>query len=55
MEKNMQVNFEYLDKRVIDSLERTDLERIRHELSKIKTPTIVSGVGGSSVVSEFTS
>ena len=55
MEKNMQVNFEYLDKRVIDSLERTDLERIRHELSQIKTPTIVSGVGGSSVVSEFTS
>lgn len=55
MEKNMQINFEYLDKRVLDSLEKTDLERIRHELSKIDNPTLVSGVGGSSVVSEFTS
>ena len=53
MEKNMQINFEYLDKRVLDSLERTDLEKIRYELSKINTPTILSGVGGSSVVSEF--
>lgn len=53
MEKNMQVNFEYLDKRVLDALERTDLERIRYELSQIKTPTLLSGVGGSSVVSEF--
>ena len=55
MEKNMQVNFDYLAKRVIDSLSMTDLERIRFELSKIDNPTLVSGVGGSSVVSEFTS
>ena len=53
MEKNMQINFEYLDKRVLDSLERTDLGKIRYELSKLNKPTILSGVGGSSVVSEF--
>lgn len=53
MEKNMKVNFKYLKERVIDSLEQTDLEFIRHELSKINEPTIFSGVGGSSVVSEF--
>ena len=53
MEKNMKVNFKYLKERVIDSLEHTDLEFIRHELSRINEPTIFSGVGGSSVVSEF--
>ena len=53
MEKNMQINFKYLKERVIDSLEHTDLEYIRHELAKIDEPTIFSGVGGSSVVSEF--
>lgn len=53
MEKNMQINFKYLKERVIDSLEHTDLEFIRHELSRINEPTIFSGVGGSSVVSEF--
>ena len=53
MEKNMQINFKYLKERVIDSLEHTDLEFIRHELAKINEPTIFSGVGGSSVVSEF--
>lgn len=53
MEKNMQINFKYLKERVIDSLNYTDLEFIRHELSKINEPTIFSGVGGSSVVSEF--
>lgn len=53
MEKNMQTNFKYLERRVIDSLERTDLEFIRNQLRKLKYPTILSGVGGSSVVSEF--
>lgn len=53
MEKNMQVNFKYLKERVFDSLAHTDLDYIRHELSKINEPTIFSGVGGSSVVSEF--
>lgn len=53
MEKNMYINFDYLKERVIDSLEHTDLEYIRYQLSTIKEPTIFSGVGGSSVVSEF--
>lgn len=53
MEKNMQINFQFLKERVIDSLNKTDLEYIRYELKKLKEPTIFSGVGGSSVVSEF--
>lgn len=53
MEKNMKINFEYLKRRVEDALDRTDLEFIRNELLKIKDASIVSGVGGSSVVSEF--
>lgn len=53
MEKNMKINFEYLKRRVEDALDRTDLEFIRSELLKIKDASIVSGVGGSSVVSEF--
>lgn len=52
-QKNMQVNFDFLKERVVDSLDNTDLEFIRKELSKLKEPTIISGVGGSSVVSEF--
>ena len=53
MEKNMQINFKFLKERVIDSLENTDLEFIRNELSKLDKPTLFSGVGGSSVVSKF--
>lgn len=53
MEKNMKVNFEFLRERVVDSLDNTDLEFIRNELAKLKEPTLFSGVGGSSVVSEF--
>lgn len=55
MEKNMNVNFDYLDKRVLDSLSNSDLERINYELKHILSPTLISGVGGSSVVSTFTS
>ena len=55
VEKNMKFNFKYLKGRVIDSLENTDLEFIRRELSNLDEPTIFSGVGGSSVVSDFAS
>ena len=55
MEKNMKENFEKLERRVFDSLNDTDLERINYELSKIDGPTLVSGVGGSSVVSDYAS
>ena len=53
MKKNMKVNFDFLKERVVDSLDNTDLEFIRNELSKLDNPTLFSGVGGSSVVSEF--
>ena len=53
MEKNMKINFDFLKERVVDSLDNTDLEFIRNELSKLSEPTLFSGVGGSSVVSEF--
>ena len=52
-QKSMQINFDFLKDRVIDSLDNTDLEFIRKELSKLSGPTLFSGVGGSSVVSEF--
>ena len=53
MEKNMKTNFKFLKERVVDSLDNTDLEFIRNKLSKLNEPTLFSGVGGSSVVSEF--
>ena len=53
MGTNMQVIFEYLKERVVDSLNSTDLEFIRYELSKLNEPTLFSGVGGSNAVSEF--
>jgi hypothetical protein len=55
MKKNMQENFNLLEERVSDALSATDLEFIRRKLKKIKGNTICSGVGGSSVVSEFAS
>ena len=51
----MQENFDILSDRVLDALNKTDLEEIRNILSNIKTPTIVTGVGGSKVVAVFTS
>ena len=51
MKPNMHDNFKLLEERVLDSLEKTDLERISSKLKEIKTPTITTGVGGSSVVS----
>lgn len=53
MKPNMHDNFKLLEERVLDSLEKTDLERIRYHLKKIDTPTITTGVGGSSVVSTY--
>ncbi len=53
MKKNMKVNFEYLKRRVEDTFDNTDIEYINYELSKLDKPTLVSGVGGSSVVSDF--
>ena len=55
MEKNMKENFEKLEGRVNYSLNNTDLDKVNYELSRIDKPTLVSGVGGSSVVSEYAS
>lgn len=55
MEKNMKENFEKMKGRVFDSLCDTDLERINYELAKIDDATLISGVGGSSVVSAYAS
>lgn len=55
MKTNMQYNFKELERRTIDTLDNTDLTKINYELSRITTPTLVSGVGGSSVVSEYAS
>ena len=52
---NMEFNFMILKNRVLDSFEKTDLEYIRYELAKLKDPTLFSGVGGSSVVSNYAS
>ena len=52
-QQNMQINFELLNDRIVDSLYNTDLDYINSELSKLSEPTLFSGVGGSSVVSEF--
>lgn len=53
--KNMDENFDLLKQRVIDSLNNTNLKEINKTLLSIDKPTLVSGVGGSSVVSEYMS
>ena len=55
MKKNMKENFEKLEERVFDGLYHSDLKSINYKLSKINGPTLTSGVGGSSVVSEYAS
>lgn len=55
MKADMYDNFKLLESRVIDTLEKTDLEKIKKELKKLTTPTICTGVGGSNVVSNFAS
>lgn len=51
----MKDNFRLLTKRVVDSLERSDLEYIYSKLRELKDPTILTGSGGSSVVSLYAS
>ncbi|HAB66006.1 MAG TPA: hypothetical protein DCE23_01430 [Firmicutes bacterium] len=55
MKPTMYDNFNLLEKRVIDTLTKSDLERIKEVLQRIKSPTICTGVGGSNVVSNFAS
>lgn len=51
--ENMDVTISKILPRVLDSLEKTDLDRIFKTLESIKEPTIVTGVGGSSIVAQF--
>lgn len=51
----MNENFAQLEERVTYSLSKTDLEKINYELARITGSTIVTGVGGSSVVAAFAS
>ena len=53
MRENMYDNFNKLEGRILDSISKTDLILIREILSNITEPTLVSGVGGSSVVSNY--
>ncbi len=53
--ENMYENFNKLEERVFNSLSKTNLGEIKEILSNIKEPTLVSGVGGSSVVSNYLS
>lgn len=55
MKKNMNENFNLLESRLWCALSKTYLEKIRYELGKIKEPTLISGVGGSSIVSIYAS
>jgi XTP/dITP diphosphohydrolase len=52
---NMDYQFDNLCSRVSYSMNNSDLDFINQELSMINEPTIVTGVGGSSVVSTFAS
>ncbi len=54
MRENMNDSFEKLQERVLDTLDKTDLLAIKEILASIDGPTLVSGVGGSHVVSAFT-
>lgn len=50
---DMYTNLDKMLPRILDTLNKTNLDYIFKELSSIKGPTIVTGVGGSSVVGEF--
>lgn len=50
---DMYVNLNKIMPRVLDALRNTDLNDIFYKLENIKEPTIVTGVGGSSVVATF--
>lgn len=51
----MEKNFNLLFDRVIDSLDKTDLSKIRDKLNSIKGNTVCVGAGGSYVVADFMS
>lgn len=55
VDNKMNIIFYNLKKSVSDSFENTDLDKVNYALQKIDSPTLVTGVGGSNVVSCFAS
>lgn len=55
MEKNGNENFEKLEKRVKEGFSDSDLDKMFYTLQEIQDSILVTGVGGSSVVSEMAS
>lgn len=55
MKENMNYNFFKLENRILDTISKSDLKTIKSILSSITEPTLVSGVGGSHVVSNYLS
>lgn len=53
MKVNMEENFKLLESRLSYSLYHTDLEKINYYLRLINDATIVTGVGGSSIVAAY--
>ena len=53
MKVNMEENFKLLESRLFYSLYHTDLEKINYYLRLINDATIVTGVGGSSIVAAY--
>ena len=51
--ESMETCFFRLNPRIWESVKKTDMDALFLSLSEIKEPTIVTGVGGSSVVSAF--
>ena len=51
----MEQNFNLLQERVLDTLEKSDLLAIKQQLKNIKGNTVLVGAGRSSVVSTFAS
>lgn len=51
----MKDNYDVLEKRVFESLDKSNIDMINKTLRQIKEPMITSGVGGSFVVSNFAS
>lgn len=52
-EETMEYCFQKLNPRILSTVEHTDCKRLFETLKQIKTPTLVTGVGGSSVVAEY--
>jgi fructoselysine-6-P-deglycase FrlB-like protein len=55
MGKLMNLNFEMLKERILDTNKFSDLKKINSQLGEMKHSVICVGTGGSNVVSEYAS